>query len=66
MNLVEGILEQCNRVRALIPLYEMCGPGGAVGVAMMRQSIAIAESALSSGDVIAMMASYKDLEDYKE
>lgn len=66
MNLVEGILQQCNRVRGLIPMYESIGPTGSIAAHMMRESISIAEQALAGGDIIEMLAAYKDLEGYKE
>lgn len=66
-NLVEGITRQCNRVRELIALYESLPDGaGRPAAFLMRQSIQRAEQALGSGDVIAMLAAYRDLEGYHE
>jgi hypothetical protein len=65
MNLIEGIHQQCNRLRGeLIPQYESIGPTGGFAIACMRGSIANAEAAVASGDVAKMVAAYKDLEGF--
>ncbi|MPS27593.1 MAG: hypothetical protein E2576_11170 [Alcaligenaceae bacterium] len=63
-NLIEGIQRQCNRVREILPLYDEI-PTGAFAAAMMRRSIAGAELAIARGDVIAMLAAYRDLAGYE-
>jgi vacuolar-type H+-ATPase subunit E/Vma4 len=63
-NLIEGLIEQMNRVRELIKLYEQT-PNGSTAAAMMKQSIQKAEQAMSKGDTIQMMVCYTDLEGYK-
>ena len=65
MNLVEGLLQECNRVRGLIPLYEEIGPAGQFGVLMLKTAIVGAERALASGDVIAMVQALEELRDCK-
>lgn len=63
MNLIEGIQEQCKRVRdELLPLYEELGPVGAFGAAMLKQAVTEGEAAIASGDVVRMLAAYKELE----
>ena len=64
-NLIEGIQRQCDRVREILDLYERY-PGGRFAAMMMRQSIKNAEAAIASGDVIALIGAYKDLEGYSE
>lgn len=66
MNLVEGILKQCQRVREIVPLYEEIGPAGVFGATMLKAAITEGEAALASGDVVRMLAAYKSLEDCKE
>ena len=61
-NLVEGIQRQCNRVRELLPHYDAIGPTGAFGKAMLQLAIKNGEAAIASGDVVQMMAAYKELE----
>lgn len=48
-----------------IPAYQAIGPAGAFGVAMMRASLDRAARALASGDVLEVIAAYRDLEEYK-
>lgn len=65
-NLVEGIQQQCNRVRdELIPMYEEIGPAGIFGKIMLQAAIREGEAAIASGDVVQMVAAYKSLEDCK-
>jgi hypothetical protein len=52
------------RVRRLLEQYIAIGPAGAFGAAMMRQSLARAEQAAISGDVIAMLQAHEDLKTY--
>ena len=63
-NVIEGIQNQCNRLRELIPQYESV-TNGHFAAGMMRRSIKSAEAAIASGDVVAMIHAYKDLEGYE-
>jgi hypothetical protein len=63
MNLVEGILAECNRVRQLVPFYEELGPVGAFGAAMLKAAVAEGEASLGSGDVVRMAAAFKSLQE---
>lgn len=63
-NLIEGIQRECDRVREILSLYDAI-PTGVFAATMMRNSIKAAESAIASGDVLAMLAAYKDLEKYE-
>jgi hypothetical protein len=61
-NLMEGLLNQMNRCRELVKLYESIGPTGVFGKAMIEQDIKQAEKAIGGGDVVEMVAAYKALE----
>lgn len=63
-NIIEGIQRQCDRVRKILPLYDEI-PTGVFAATMMRNSIKAAEAAIASGDVLAMLSAYKDLEGYE-
>ena len=65
-NLVEGIQQECNRVREIIPLYESIGPAGAFGAAMLKQAIREGEAAIASGDALRCLAAYESLKGCKE
>jgi hypothetical protein len=59
-NLIEGILEQIDRCREVLTIYESI-PVGAFGAAVIKQSIKDAEKAMATGDTVTMIACYKDL-----
>jgi hypothetical protein len=63
-NLTEALPEEQQRVRELLPIYDAI-PTGVFAATMMRQSLARAEQAAASGDVVAMLAAYEDLRGYK-
>lgn len=64
MNIIEGIQQQCNRVRdELLTAYESIGPVGNFGKAMLKLAIQEGEDSIASGDVVRMVAAYKSLED---
>ncbi|WP_323017755.1 hypothetical protein [Castellaniella sp.] len=53
------------RVREdVLPEYDAI-PTGAFAARLMRQSIRAAEAAIASGDVVAMVSAYGDLEGYQ-
>jgi hypothetical protein len=54
-NIIQGIQDQCNRVRRLIEIYET-DPMGFIAIALMEQDIKTAENAIASGDTVAMVA----------
>jgi hypothetical protein len=62
-NLAESLSEEQQRVRELLPIYDAI-PSGVFAATMMRQSLARAEQAAASGDVVKMIAAYEDLKDY--
>lgn len=49
------------RVRELRDEYRAIGPAGAFGLMMIDQTLARAEAAMASGDVIAILRSYEEL-----
>jgi hypothetical protein len=65
MNIIEGIQEQNNRVRELIKLY-LSVPNGQFAAAMMKAAIQEGEAAIASGDVVRMVAAYKELEEFSD
>lgn len=64
-NLIEGILTECNRVRAIVPYYEEIGPAGAIGAAILKAAIREGEAAMASGDVVRMVQAFKSLQECK-
>jgi hypothetical protein len=65
-NLIEGLQTEMNRVREIIKEYESL-PGGAglLASGFMKGSIKSAERAISSGDTVEMLRSYKALQEYE-
>ena len=66
MNLIEGIQQQQERVRGIIPHYEEIGMLGIFGLAMLKEAVKHGDRAIASGDTIDMLAAYKELEDCTE
>lgn len=63
MNLIEGILQECNRVRQILPAYDELGPVGLFGANALRCAIADGEAAMGSGDIVRMVRAYLALKD---
>lgn len=64
--LAEELPKQMARIRdEVIPVYESIGPNGAFTIAMMKADLDAAANASAEGDVVAMMAACKKLQDYK-
>lgn len=61
-NLMEGLLREMNRCRALIKEYEKIGPAGTFGRIMIQQDIDRAEKAMGGGDIVEMVAAFKALQ----
>ena len=62
MNLIEGIQEECNRLREIRTHYEKIGDAGKFGIAMIDLEIKNAEKAMAEGDAILMIQSLKGLQ----
>ena len=60
-SLGEDFPRQQARCRVVLASYRALGPSGAFGATMIEQSLAAADEAASSGDVIAMIRAYQDL-----
>lgn len=61
-NLMDGILSEMNRAREILAMYEEI-PQGAFGAAMIKMSVARAEKAISSGDIVEILKCYNDLKE---
>lgn len=61
-NIMEGLLEEMNRVRELIIEYKSLPQGvGMIGAGLMTVNIKMAEKAIASGDVVEMLVQYEKL-----
>lgn len=67
MNLVEGLLDEMNRVREIKKLYESLPDGvGMIGASIMDHSIKQAEKAVGSGDIMKMLPALQELKGFKD
>ena len=62
-SLGEALPEERARVRVVRGHYREIGPAGTFGAVMIEQSLAAADRAVMSGDVVAMLRAYQDLRD---
>lgn len=53
------------RVREVLDIYKEIGPPGAFGAMMIEQTLRRADQALISGDLIEMIAAYKEMQEVK-
>jgi acyl-CoA thioesterase len=60
-SLGEALPEEQARVRVVLGHYKEIGPAGMFGAMMIEQSLAAADRAVMSGDVVAMLAAYQNL-----
>ena len=60
-NMVQAILDEQKRCRALILEYKAIGPAGTFGAVVIQRAIDAGDAALTSGDVVAMVAALKSL-----
>ena len=62
----DDLPKQMARVRdELIPQYQSIGPAGGFAIAMMRRSLDRAATAMTKGDLAAMIAAYQELKSYQ-
>ncbi len=65
-NLIEGIQKEQARCRELLKLYEAIPiESGFFGISGIGASLERADKAVASGDVVEMLAAYKDLKSRK-
>lgn len=66
-SLAEAFPKEQARVRELIVMYRdpVLNGAGNFAAAMMEQSLAAADRAIMSGDVVAMIRCYEDLKGYE-
>lgn len=65
-NLIEGLIDEMNRVRGLIKMYEELPDNvGFVGACIMKVSIKEAEATIVSGNIIEMLRSYENLKGHE-
>jgi len=66
-SLAEALPKEQARVRELIVMYRDPALNGAgnLAAAMMEQSLAAADRAIVSGDVVSMIRCYEDLKGYE-
>ena len=57
----DDFVKEQARVREVLGYYKEIGPAGAFGAAMIEQSLQKADKASISGDIVEMLAAYKDL-----
>ena len=60
-SLGEALPKEQARVREVLGYYREVGPAGAFGALMIEASLAKADQAVMSGDVVAMLRAYEDL-----
>ncbi len=61
-SLGEALPKEQARVREVLGHYKAIGPAGMIGAAMIEQSLQKADEAAISGDLVAMVTAYKDLQ----
>lgn len=54
------------RVREVLGHYREIGPAGAFACAMMERALRAADTAVMSGDVVAMIGAYQELKGFRE
>jgi len=60
----DALPKEMARVRDhILPRYVEIGPAGMFGAAMIRANLDAAARALASGDVVAMIAAYRSLQE---
>jgi hypothetical protein len=62
----QALPREMARVRdEVMPAYLEIGPDGALALHLIRQALDRAATALAEGDVLAMLAVYKDLQGFE-
>lgn len=63
LTLGDALPQEQARVREVLGYYKEIGPAGAFGAMMIEQALQRADRAAMSGDVVAMLAVYKELKE---
>lgn len=64
--LVDELPKQMARVRdEVMPAYQAIGPAGMFALTCMRNDLDLAAKAMAAGDLAAMIAACKSLQEYK-
>jgi len=58
----DALPKEQERCRALLVEYREIGPAGAFGAAVIEAALRKADAAVMSGDVVAMIVAYQELE----
>lgn len=61
----DALPQEQARVREVLGYYKEIGPAGAFGALMIEQALQRADKAVMSGDLVAMLAAYKELKEIK-
>jgi hypothetical protein len=51
------------RVREVLAMFKEIGPAGAIGAAMIEHTLAEADKAAVSGDLVQMIAAFQDMKE---
>lgn len=65
-SLGEALPKEIARARKILGYYREIGPAGIFGATMIEAELREADQAMMSGDVVAMMRIYKELQEIKE
>ena len=64
-NLIEGLQSEMNRVRELMPHYDLPNGAGEFALGQMRLSIERAERSIATGDPIEGLLAYEELQSWQ-
>ena len=64
-NLMDGLMDELNRNRELLKIYQEIGPAGRLGAMLIDRDIKAGEQAIRDNDVVAMLRAYNALKDNK-
>lgn len=64
--LADALPTEMARVREVLGYYKEIGQPGRFGAAMIEQSLQQADRAIMSGDIVSMIAAYKELKEIKD
>lgn len=62
----DALPKEMARVRKVLGHYKEIGPAGAFGALMIENTLRQADKAVMSGDLSAMIAAYKELQEIKD